>query len=128
MTDEVKVATYEMPDGTYRVEITHNGQTRSFTPDALSEHINVLAQVRESLIPPVRTSDPEVGEKTLATVDPRWWASYEQFIGGALLQVRHPGFGWQAFAIPLESLRALHYHLGEALATAEQAASAQKAS
>ena len=127
MTDEIKVATYEMPDGTHRVEITRRGQTQSFTPEELTGHIDLLAQIRADLNPPVRATDPQNGEKAVAIVDPRWWAAYEQFIGGALLQLRHPGFGWLAFALPLESLRGLHHHLGQALATAEQNAAHQKA-
>ncbi|WP_321904423.1 hypothetical protein [Paraburkholderia tropica] len=128
MSDEITVATYEMPDGTHRVEITHQGQMRSFTPAELSEHINVLANVRENLLPPVRPDDPQPGETVAAIVDPRWHVSHEPFIGGALLQIRHPAFGWLGYGLPIESLQALHHHLGQVLAIARQNATNQKPS
>ncbi|HBO78681.1 hypothetical protein [Cupriavidus sp. UBA2534] len=123
---EITAATYEMPDGSQEVEITHKGQTTRFTASDLSDYIAALAQVRESLRPPVRTQDPQAGETVQAIADPRWWMSSEAFVGGALLQLRHPGLGWLAFALPLQSLQALHAEAGKALVVAENQAASQR--
>ncbi|VVE78145.1 hypothetical protein [Pandoraea sputorum] len=117
---ELTVATYEMPDGSNRVEITHGGYTKSFTPDELDAYIVGLAQVRESMQPPRVSSQPAPPQTISAVVDPRWHSQYEPLSNGSLLTVCHPAFGWLAFAFPKESLAQLHdFHVQQLLIAVE---------
>jgi hypothetical protein len=71
------------------------------------------------------TADPAPSETPGVKFDPQWWIGPETFVGGAMLKIRHPGFGWLAFAIPLENLRKLHAGVGNLLAWAEERAAGQ---
>ena len=53
MPVEIVATTYQLPDGSQEVELTHNGQTKRFTAEGLSEYIEALAAVRANLLPPV---------------------------------------------------------------------------
>lgn len=85
----------------------------------IEQLIRALGVMRAQMSPPVRTEDPKFGDEVEALTDPRWWINADSFIGGALLQIRHPGFGWLGFALPLQSLRDLHALSGNALQTVE---------
>lgn len=87
--------------------------------ETIDQLIAALASMRENMLPPVRQADPQPGEKVQAIVDPRFWVSPEPFVGGALIQFRHPGLGWLPFVLPLQSLRVAHELVGNALAVVE---------
>jgi hypothetical protein len=93
--------------------------------DYLDHLIAGLAALREKVAPVVSTADPAPSETPGVKFDPQWWIGPETFVGGAMLKIRHPGFGWLAFAIPLENLRKLHAGVGNLLAWAEERAAGQ---
>jgi hypothetical protein len=78
--------------------------------------IAALAGLRETMQPPVKQGDP-VGETVKGVNDPRWWLQADPLgSGGAVLMARHPGLGWLALSLPLESVRGMHESLGKVLA------------
>jgi hypothetical protein len=90
-----------------------SGDTKqSLRTDHLDEIISALSMLREQQNPAVSTDDPATGALVDAKLDPRWWMGPEQLTGGALLQIRHPGLGWLAFALSLANLRIFHGGLG----------------
>jgi len=111
MPVEVAAATYQMPDGSQQVELTHDGQTKRFTAEGLSEYIAALAAVRANLLPPVSTEFP-VGRSLPAQLDPNFSTEANAMVNGSSLFFRHSGFGWLGVIIPFDNLVALHRLLG----------------
>ena len=68
-----------------------------------AEHIDalmqVLAQVREEMSPPVAPEPPQLQEAQ-ALHDPRYRTTLHPFSGGSLLSFRHPSLGWLPFLLP----------------------------
>lgn len=104
---ELTVATYEMPDGSNRVEITHEGQTKSFTTEELDAYMNGLANIRENLLPPRLVSQPNPPSEIHAAYDPRWHSQYDPISNGSVLTICHQAFGWLSYAFPKDSLATL---------------------
>jgi hypothetical protein len=61
-----------------------------------------LAQRRDRMQPAVAMSNPTGPRTTI--FDPRWYVAHESLIDGCALHLRHPGFGWLSFGMPLQSL------------------------
>ena len=68
-----------------------------------AEHIDalmqVLAQIREEMSPPVADDPPQLQEAQ-ALHDPRYRTTLHEFSGGTLLSFRHPSLGWLPFLLP----------------------------
>jgi hypothetical protein len=68
-----------------------------------AEHIDalmqVLAQIREEMSPPVAEEPPQLHEAQ-ALHDPRFSTALHEFSGGTLLSFRHPSLGWLPFLLP----------------------------
>lgn len=66
-----------------------------------AEHLDalmqVLAQIREEMSPPVAAEPPQAQE---AMHDPRYRAELHPFSGGSLISFRHPSLGWLPFLLP----------------------------
>lgn len=99
--------------------------TQPIAAITIEQLIQVLANMREKMAPPVRESDPQFGDRVDAKLDPRWVLQTEAFVGGAALHIRDPGLGWQAYALPLQSLRDLQSAATAILAQAETAHTSQ---
>jgi hypothetical protein len=65
------------------------------SPDAL---IQLLAEVRSEMSPPVSEEPPQVHPDALH--NPRYATQLHQFSGGTLLEFRHPSLGWMDFVLP----------------------------
>jgi hypothetical protein len=111
MPVEIVATTYQMPDGSQEVELTHNGQTKRFTADGLSEYIEALAAARANLLPPVRLDVP-VGRSLPTQLDPNFSTVANEMVNRSSLYFRHSGFGWLGVVIPFDKLVALHVSLG----------------
>jgi hypothetical protein len=87
MPVEIAATPYQIADGSQEVELTHNGQTKRFTAEGLSEYIEALAAVRANLLPPVRLDVP-VGRSIPTQLDPnfppwltRWLTALRSIFG-----------------------------------------------
>jgi len=60
--------------------------------------IQVLADIRSQMSPPVADEPPPV--HTEALHDPRYAMELHPFSGGTLLEFRHPSLGWIEFVLP----------------------------
>ena len=67
--------------------------------DHIDALMQVLAQVREEMSPPVALEPPQLQEAQ-ALHDPRYRTTLHQFSGGSLLSFRHPSLGWLPFLLP----------------------------
>jgi hypothetical protein len=111
MPVEIAATMYRMPDGSQEVELMHDGQTRRFTAEGLSEYIEALSAVRANLLPPVPLEVP--GGQSLPTqLDPNFSTTANAMVNGSSLYFRHSGFGWLGVIIPFDNLVALHRLLG----------------
>lgn len=122
MTPVLTVDLLENEEGANRVDwkIHDSGKRPIKAPD-IENLVRLLADVRSKMTPPVAEDGP-MGESMQAMMDPRWWLTYDPAFNGAMLMVRHAGFGWIGQALPLESLRTLYENMGNILAAAEAAA------
>jgi len=111
MSVEIAATTYQMPNGSQEVELTHDGQTKRFTANGLSEYIEALAAVRVNLLPPVSLEVP-VGRSLPTQLDPNFSTASNAMVNGSSLYFRHSGFGWLGVIIPFDNLVALHRLLG----------------
>lgn len=73
-----------------------------------AEHIDaliqVLAEIRADMAPPVSQEPPQVHRDALH--NPRYATELHPFSGGTLLEIRHPALGWMDFVLPsLERVR-----------------------
>ena len=66
--------------------------------------IAVLGEVRAGISPMIPPNPPAAHLPISAVFDPRWQISADPMGGGAVFRIRHPGFGWIAFSIPLHEL------------------------
>jgi len=107
------------------LQYQNGDQTQPISAVTIEWLIQMLANMREQMQPPVRESDPQFGDRTNAKIDPRWVLQTEAFLGGATLHIRDPGFGWLAYALPLQSLRDLQSAATSILAQAEDASASQ---
>ena len=67
--------------------------------DHIDALMQVLAQVREEMSPPV-AEEPSQLQEAQALHDPRYRTTLHQFSGGSLLSFRHPSLGWLPFLLP----------------------------
>ena len=111
MPVEIVATTYQMPNGSQEVELTHDGQTKRFTAEGLSQYIEALAAVRANLLPLVRLDVP-VGRSVPTQLDPNFSTAANDMVNGSSLYFRHSGFGWLGVIIPFDKLVALHLSLG----------------
>lgn len=72
--------------------------------DAFDQLIAVLGEFRASASPHIPTDPPAPHRPVFATFDPRWQIAGDPMGGGAIFRIRHPGFGWLAFSVPLHEL------------------------
>jgi hypothetical protein len=111
MPVEITATTYQMPDGSQEVELTHDGLTKRFTTDGLSGYIEALAAVRASLLPPIQLDLP-IRKPLPAQLDPNFSTEANAMLNGSSLYFRHSGLGWIGFMIPFDNLVTLHRLLG----------------
>ena len=111
MPVEIVATTYQMPEGSQEVGLTHDGQTKRFTAEGLSEYIEALAAVRANLLPPVCLDVP-VGRSVPTQLDPNFSTAANEMVNGSSLYFRHSGFGWLGVIIPFDKLVVLHQALG----------------
>jgi hypothetical protein len=93
MPVEIVATTYRIPDGAQEVELAHDGQTKRFTAEGLSEYVAALAAVRGNLLPPVPLEVP-VGQSLPTQLDPHFSTAANAMVNGSSLYFRHSGFGW----------------------------------
>ncbi|VVE20938.1 hypothetical protein PAN31108_03124 [Pandoraea anhela] len=72
--------------------------------ETFDQLIAILGHFRAGVSPPVHANPPNPQSPVFAILDPRWQISGDPMGGGAVLRIRHPGFGWLAFSIPLHEL------------------------
>jgi hypothetical protein len=118
MSAEIVATTYQIPDGSQEVELAHDGQTKRFTAEGLSEYIEALAAVRANLLPPVRLDVP-VGRSVPTQLDPNFSTAANEMVNGTSLYFRHSGFGWLGVIIPFDKLVVLHESLGAQIEAAK---------
>ncbi len=70
---------------------------REWTAEHVSELIQVLAQIREEMSPPVSEEPPPLHEPLH---DPRYATELHPISGGTLFELRHPSLGWLDFVLP----------------------------
>lgn len=63
----------------------------------VTDLINVLAQIREEMSPPVSEEPPRTHDPLH---DPRYVTELHAFSGGTLFEFRHPSLGWLDFVLP----------------------------
>ncbi len=71
---------------------------QALTTEDLDRLIYELGELRATRTPPV-PAKAHIG-KVHTTNDPRYYTEAEQMTGGALLGLRHNGFGWLWFVLP----------------------------
>lgn len=71
---------------------------REWTAEHLDALIQLLAEVREEMSPPVSPEPPQVHPHALH--NPRYATELHPFSGGTLLEIRHPSLGWMDFVLP----------------------------
>jgi len=77
---------------------------QQWTAEHVDALIQVLAQIREEMSPPVSQEPPPVHPDALH--NPRYATEFHPFSGGTLLEIRHPSLGWMDFVLPsLERIR-----------------------
>ena len=82
-------------NGQLQLQCTTEGSGTALSVEAMDQLIDALGLFRASQQPSVRAADPVVGETVQAIFDLRWFIGGEPLTNGALLQIRHPGFGWR---------------------------------
>ena len=118
MSVEIRATTYQLSDGSQEVELSHDGHTKRFTADGLSEYIAALAAVRANLVPPISLEVP-VGRSVPTQLDPNFSTVANEMVNGSSLYFRHSGFGWLGVIIPFDKLVALHLSLGTQIEAAK---------
>jgi hypothetical protein len=111
MADRLTVATYEMPDGSHRVEIETQGQNLRFSAAELSEHLSNLSALREQLLPPVTHEPPQMQGMPHVADDPACRWAYDEMSDRFVLVMRHPGCGWVGYSLPFQTTDALQQSL-----------------
>src|ERR1700722_2720949 len=106
MPVEIVATTYQMPNGSQEVELTHDGQTKRFAAEDLSAYIEALAAVRVRLLPSVPLEVP-IGQSLPTQLDPNFSTAANAMVNGSSLYFRHSGFGWIGAIIPFDNLVAL---------------------
>jgi hypothetical protein len=100
LTDEGQTVTLEMHiDGVPKAHIV-------FDAAGLSDNIHMLAAARATMTEPV-TPELEVGMRLEAMGDPAWKTEGRHDFGGAMLALRHPGYGWVSFLLPPHEAQAM---------------------
>src|SRR5688572_30119390 len=70
---------------------------REWTAQHVTDLINILAEIREEMSPPVAAEPPPVHAPLHA---PRYATELHAFSGGTLFEFRHPSLGWLDFVVP----------------------------
>jgi hypothetical protein len=77
---------------------------REWSAEHIDALIQLLAEVRAGMSPPVPEEPPQVHPGALH--NPRYVTELHPFSGGTLLEIRHPALGWMDFVLPsLERMR-----------------------
>jgi hypothetical protein len=71
---------------------------RDWSAEHIEALIQLLAEIREEMSPPVSPEPPQVHPSALH--NPRYATELHPFSGGTLLEIRHPSLGWMDFILP----------------------------
>ncbi|GAB3628322.1 hypothetical protein PTE30175_01846 [Pandoraea terrae] len=103
----------ELKESDGKVELKFDtGSGAPLNSENLTKIINILGNLRQQFKPSVSEVPPKIGDQVPSVIAPFWQVSPEPLVGGALIQFRHPAFGWLGFGVPNDSLK----HLAEGLA------------
>ncbi|KAF3995968.1 hypothetical protein [Glaciimonas immobilis] len=80
------------------------------TTAQIDEMVGVLGIFRATM-EPSHTLEWPSGKKVVMEPFPRWFAERDALIGGTLLHLRDPRFGWLHYVFPPEAARELGQHL-----------------
>ena len=86
-----------LDEGKSRARFSLPGR-QEWTAENVDAVIQVLAQIREEMSPPVSEQPPAVHPDALH--NPRYATELHPFSGGTLLEIRHPSLGWMDFVLP----------------------------
>jgi hypothetical protein len=104
VSDILKAAIYEMPDGSHQVELTHPEPTRRITAEQLSEYIDGLGVLRQKLAPAHPMQSVPIESMDNVADEPPWRTFYNEIHDRAGLVIRHPGYGWVGYSLGMEQL------------------------
>ena len=105
-----KLFTVELVEKDGVKQLNWHSQSDLLDVQLLDQLIAMLGQMRGTVEPPVKQSDPLVGEMLETIQDPRWVVG-PTLDDQILLSIRHAGFGWVSFQLPPASAHALHLQL-----------------
>jgi hypothetical protein len=104
VSDILKAAIYEMPDGSHQVELTHPEPSRRLTAEQLSEYIDGLAVLRQKLAPAHLMQFVPIENMQNVADAPPWRTFYDEINDRTGLVIRHPGYGWVGYSMGMDQL------------------------
>jgi hypothetical protein len=107
------------------LEIQEDGEGRAaiyYERPELEDLIRNLSRLRAEMAEPV-PDEIDPGTRIEALADPKWAVRIDLWDQGPLLFLRHPGLGWQSFAIPSGDARAMAEWLTKPLAPRKKSGS-----
>lgn len=102
----------EPSDDLTEVAIRIDGTSLSANALQLDAIIEGLIVARAQLRPQHPTQPP-LGQRVDAIVDPHYWTNRDPESGMSLLMLRHPGLGWLSFMLPAAERKRLAHLLIE---------------
>jgi hypothetical protein len=109
--------------GEHAVSVNVNGNAALLDAADVDGLIEELAKLRAQMRPAV-PDHPSRSHQYVVEIDPSWYTERNPLFDGAVVFLRHTGFGWAGFAIPTESMQRLKAAIAAHEAAAEREACA----
>ncbi|QBP75384.1 hypothetical protein E2K99_10335 [Herbaspirillum huttiense] len=97
MEQVLKISVEKQSDDTVKLTLDPLANGGELAVQYIDQAIAALGKLREGLAPPIGENRP-LGVLERGLTDPAFHVSPQDLQGGALLQIRDPGFGWMNFA------------------------------
>ncbi|RRA01887.1 hypothetical protein [Burkholderia cepacia] len=113
MTQQLQLQLFETDDGSHYLNLVTPAEGCAFTADDLSRLIAALSENRAQMLPVIPPEAPQVANMQNVAPDPLLFCAYDEMSDRFALVIRHPGYGWVGYALPVETVTALQRDLGK---------------
>ena len=107
MTQQLQLELFEADDKTHRLNFVTEAPGYTFTAGEIERLIALLAEHRALMLPAVQPEDVAMADMRNVADSPRVLWAYDEMSDKAALVLRHQGYGWIGYALPIDTVTGL---------------------
>ncbi|RQZ78823.1 hypothetical protein DF056_20740 [Burkholderia cepacia] len=111
MTQQLELQLFETDDGSHHLNLVTPAEGYRFTAEDVSRLVAALSENRAQMLPVVPVEAPPIANMQNVAADPPMFCAYDEMSDRFALVIRHPGYGWIGYSLPVETVIALQRDL-----------------